>query len=50
MPLSWAKAFLPTIALFGWTWKPETVATRREIAYARERNKPVTFLEPTLDM
>ncbi|WP_237268187.1 hypothetical protein [Tessaracoccus flavescens] len=25
-------------------------ATRREIAYARERNKPVTFLEPTLDM
>jgi hypothetical protein len=31
MPLSWAKAFLPTIALLGCTAKPDTVATRREI-------------------
>ena len=29
MPLSWAKAFLPTIALLNCTGKPETVATRR---------------------
>jgi hypothetical protein len=28
MPLSWAKAFLPTMALLNWTGKPETVATR----------------------
>ena len=29
MPLSWAKAFLPTIALLNCTGKPETVATSR---------------------
>jgi hypothetical protein len=30
MPLSWAKALAPTIALFGCTWKPVMAETRRE--------------------
>ena len=42
MPLSWAKAFLPTTALLGWTGKPETAETRREMRMILEASTPLS--------
>ncbi len=41
MPLSWAKAFLPTMALLNCTGNPLTEATRRDIAISLRESTPV---------
>mmetsp|Transcript_24111 Transcript_24111/g.44754 ORF Transcript_24111/g.44754 Transcript_24111/m.44754 type:complete len:210 (+) Transcript_24111:346-975(+) len=41
MPDSWAKAFLPTMALLNCTGKPETAATRREMFMILVLSMPV---------
>jgi hypothetical protein len=43
MPDSCAKAFLPTMALFGCTAKPETVETRREMCMIFVVSTPVVY-------